>query len=222
MPRVPDCALLLARGNLASAIADASGVVSKGHMLKPKNRPIQLFAVALCLAATPGLADNVTDAIEQGRKAYSAGDLAKAKEALDLASQLIGQKNAEMFGKLLPAALPGWTAEKIETTAVGSVGFGISSASRRYSNTKDEYIEVQITGDSAVIMQFAAMLSNPQILGAMGKIVKLGDQSAFQSMEGDLHIVVNNRYLVAVQGNGSPNDKLAYAKAVDLAALAKM
>jgi hypothetical protein len=182
-----------------------------------------LLALALVIAtAVSSLADNITDAIEQGRKAYSAGDLAKAKEALDLASQLIGQMNAEAFGKLLPAALPGWKAEKVETTAVGSVGFGISSASRRYENAKDEYVEVQITGDSAVITQFATMLANPQVAGAMGKTVMLGGQRAFQTMDGDVHMVINNRYLIAVQGNGSPNDKLAYAKAVDVARLSKM
>jgi len=182
-----------------------------------------LVALAIVAAAAgPSLADDVTDAIEQGRKSYSAGDLAKAKEALDLASQLIGQKNAEAFGKLLPAALPGWKAEKVETTAVGSVGFGVSSASRRYENAKGEQVEVQITGDSAVIMQFATMLSNPQIAGAMGKIVMLGSQRAFQNMEGDVHMVINNKYLVTVQGNGSPNDRLAYARAVDVAKLSKM
>ena len=178
-------------------------------------------ALSFVLTAGPAMADDVSDAIEQGRKAYSAGDLAKAKEALDLASQLIGQKNAEAFGKLLPAALAGWTAEKVETTAVGSVGFGISSASRRYEKS-DEYVEVQITGDSAVIAQFAALLSNSQVVGAMGKLVTIGNQRAFQSMDGDIHMVINNRYLVAVQGNASPNDKLAYAKAVDVAKLSKM
>jgi hypothetical protein len=185
-------------------------------------RSIFIALAVVALTAGSALADDVTDAIEQGRKAYSAGDLAKAKESLDFASQLIGKKNAEAFGKLLPDALPGWKAEKVETTAVGSVGFGVSSASRRYQNAKDEYVDVQITGDSALIMQFAAMLSNPQIAGAMGKIVMLGNQRAFQTMEGDVHMVINNRYLVTVQGNGSPNDRLAYARAVDVAKLSKM
>jgi hypothetical protein len=185
-------------------------------------RPTVLVAALAALAAGPAFADAVTDAIDQGRKAYSAGDLAKAKEALDLASQLIGQKNAETFGKLLPAALPGWNAADVETTAVGSVGFGISSASRRYENAKGDHIEVQITGDSALLMQFASVLTNPQIAGAIGKIVMVGSERAFQSRDGDLHMVVGNKYLVAVQGSGSINDKLAYARAVDVAKLSKM
>lgn len=57
-------------------------------------------------------ADDILDAIEAGRKAYQAGDLATAKQQLDTASQLVGQKNAETFVSLLPAPLPGWTAEE--------------------------------------------------------------------------------------------------------------
>ena len=79
-------------------------------------------------------ADDILDAIEQARKAYQAGDMAGAKQSLDLASQLIGQKNAESFAALLPEALPGWKAEKAETTSVGVAVFGASSASRRYTS----------------------------------------------------------------------------------------
>ena len=35
--------------------------------------------------------------------AYQSGDLTNAKQSLDLASQLIGQKNAESFAALLPS-----------------------------------------------------------------------------------------------------------------------
>lgn len=167
-------------------------------------------------------ADEVTDAIEQGRKAYQGGDLANAKQSLDLASQLIGQKNAESFGKLMPPPLPSWTAEEVQTTSLGAVGFGASSASRTYRNAKGDHVEVQITGDSAAIMQFATILSNPAIAGAMGKIVMIGNQRAMQSSEGDVHIVMNNKYLVMVTGSGSANDKLAYARTIDLAKLSKM
>ncbi len=189
-------------------------------------RPIFVFAATALLALAGGqagaLADEVTDAIEQGRKAYQSGDLANAKQSLDLASQLIGQKNAETFGKLLPAALSGWTAEPVQTSALGNVGFGASTASRAYQNPKGDQIEIQITGDSAIILQYATFLTNPQIAGAMGKIVMVGNLRALQNMDGDLHMIVNNKYLVAVQGNGSVNDKLAYARAVNIAQLSKM
>jgi hypothetical protein len=185
-------------------------------------RSFILLAVLLMADQSVASADEITDAIDQGRKAYQGNDLASAKQSLDLASQLIGQKNAEAFGKLLPNALAGWTAEEVQTTAVGAVGFGASTASCSYQRANGDRIEVQITGDSAIIMQYATFLSNPQIAGAMGKIVTVGSLRALQSQDGDVHMIVANKYLVAVQGNGSPADKVAYAKAVDIARLSKM
>jgi hypothetical protein len=52
--------------------------------------------------------------------------------------------------------------------------------------------------------------------------VTVGSLRALQSQDGDIHMIVANKYLVAVQGNGSPADKVAYAKAVDIARLSKM
>ena len=72
---------------------------------------LRTLAIGLLLAAAtvPALAaDDILDAIDAGRKAYQAGDMQNAKQSLDLASQLIGQKNAEAFAAMLPAPLPGW------------------------------------------------------------------------------------------------------------------
>jgi hypothetical protein len=183
--------------------------------------PLALMLVALS-ALQVLAADDVIDAIDQARKAYQSGDLANAKQSLDLASQLIGQKNAEAFAALLPAPLAGWKAEKAQTAAVGNVGFGASTASRSYTNAKGENVEVQITGDSAMVTQIATMLANPQIAGAMGKIVRVGNQRAIQNPEGDVHMVIANKYMVVVSGSADAAAKMAYAQAVDVAKLAKM
>ena len=184
-------------------------------------RTVALIA-ALGLLAMPALADDIAEAIDQARKAYQSGDLANAKQSLDLASQLIGQKNAERFATLLPNPLPGWKAEKAQAQSIGVVAFGASVASRSYSNAKDETVEVQITGDSALVAQFAPMLANPQFAAAMGKIIKVGNQRAIQTNDGDVNMVIANRFLVTVQGSAPAAAKLAYAQAVDVAKLAKM
>ena len=180
-------------------------------------------AALLAAAALPAqAADDILDAIDQARKAYQANDFANAKQSLDLASQLIGQKNAEVFAELLPAALPGWKAEKAQTTAIGSAMFGASSASRNYSNGKGDNVEVQITGDSAILTQMAAFINNPQIAGAMGKIVRIGSMRAIVNNDGDVHMLVANKFLVVVTGSGPADAKLAYAQAVDVGKLSKM
>jgi hypothetical protein len=183
-----------------------------------------LFVAAFIAAGVmPGLAaDDIADAIELAGKAYQAGDLTKAKQSLDLASQLVGQKNAERFAALLPAPLPGWTAEKPESAAVGIAVFGASYANRHYSNAKGEHVEVRITGDSALITQFAKFLINPAIAGVMGKLINVGSQRALQTAEGSINIVIGDKFLVTVEGSADAEAKLAYAKAIDVDRLSKM
>lgn len=184
-----------------------------------------VLVLALTTMSAPGAfaADDILDAIDGARKAYQAGDLGNAKQSLDLASQLIAQKNAEGFAALLPAPLPGWKAEKAQANAVGTAIFGgASAASRSYSNGKGDSVEVSITGDSAMVMQFAPMLANPALAGAMGKLIRVGSQRAIQTQDGDVMMMVANKFLINVQGSADAASKLAYAQAVDLAKLQKM
>lgn len=182
-----------------------------------------LLAAVLTVAAPAAFAaDDVLEAIDQARKSYQDGNFTAAKQSLDLASQLVGQKNAEIFASLLPDALPGWTAEKAETASVGVAVFGATSASRRYRGADGRDVSVRITGDSAMVMQFAQLLLNPVIAGAMGKLIKVGDQRAIQTNDGTINIVINNKYLVTVEGSADAAAKLAYAQAVNVAKLSKM
>jgi hypothetical protein len=181
-------------------------------------------ASLLALVAVPALAaDNIGEAIDAARKAYQAGDMQNAKQSLDLASQLIGQKNAEGFAALLPAPLPGWQADRTQANAVG-IGIlgGASAASRNYTNDKGDNVEVSITGDSAAIMQLAPLLNNPALAGAMGKLIRVGNQRAIQTHDGDVMLLVANKFMVNVQGSGDAASKLAYAQAIDVAKLSKM
>lgn len=182
------------------------------------------FALFLTVMAGPAYAaDDILDAIDQARKAYQSGDTATAKQSLDLASQLIGQKNAEAFAALLPAALPGWKAEKAQANAMGASMFGgASAASRNYNNDKGESVDISITGDSAMVMQFAPMMNNPAMAGAMGKLIRVGSQRAIQSQDGDIIMLVANKFLINVQGSADAAAKLSYAQAVDVAKLSKM
>ena len=185
---------------------------------------IRTICAAAFVAAAPvfAFADDITDAIEQARKAYQGGDLAGAKQNLDLASQLIGQKNAEGFAALLPAPLSGWKAEDAQTTAIGANMFGASTATRSYQNAKGDNVDVTITGDNAMIMQYATLLSNPAIAGAMGKIIRVSNMRAIQTREGDVHTVVANKFLVTVTGSADAAAKMSYAQAVNYDKLSKM
>ena len=108
------------------------------------------------------------------------------------------------------------------TAILGVAMFGASSASRRYTGTDGHDVQVRITGDSAMVMQFAQIFMNPAIAGAMGKLIRVGDQRAIQTNEGSINMVVANKFLITVDGSADAAAKLAYAQAVDVAKLSKM
>lgn len=60
-----------------------------------------------------------------------------------------------------------------------------------------------------------SVLANPQMAGMMGKIIRVGDQRAIQDRDGDITILVANRFIVKIEGSAKVDDKLAYAKAIN-------
>lgn len=183
---------------------------------------LPLILLAAGLFTMSARADDISDAIAEGQKSYQAGDFAAAKQALDTASQLIAQKNAEGFAKALPKPLSGWTAEEAESSASGMMALGGSVASRRYKKGEEIEVEVSISGDNAILTQQIAIFSNAQMAGLMGKLVPINGQKAIQTKEGDITMMVANRFVINVNGSGSADDKLAYAKAIDVAMLTKI
>jgi len=99
---------------------------------------------------------------------------------------------------------------------------GASSATRNYHNSKGDSVEITITGDSAMLTAMAPILNNPMLAGAMGKLVKVGDQRAIVAQNGDVTMVVNNKFVVTVHGSADGAAKLAYANAINIAKLSKM
>jgi hypothetical protein len=191
-------------------------------------------AVVLVVSTSVVSADEITEAIDQARQSYEASDLSGARQSLEIAVQLIGQKKAEKISALLPPALPGWTAAEAQANAIGNLGFGLgleaASASRTYSNSDHQEVEVSISGDSAALTPLAslfanpalALLANPALAGLSGnKVVRIGKEQGFQDKNGDIFVAVA-KYVIVVKGTGPAAAKLAYAQAIDLPKLTKM
>ncbi|MBB3898677.1 hypothetical protein [Roseococcus suduntuyensis] len=186
--------------------------------------PLRLMAgaalVALSVAAAPARADDIRDAIAEAARTYAAGDLAGARAALGEAQQLLQQRAADGVAAALPDALPGWTAEDAETQAAGvSLFGGMTQASRRYRNAAGETVEIQIMADNPMLAQFAMILANPAMAGAMGRLIRVGPHRAVQGNDGQITMLLKNRYLVQVGGSAPAPARLAYAQAVDQARL---
>ena len=188
------------------------------------NWPNKLFLAGILVVSNISIsfADEIADAISEAQKSYQSGDLVATKQALDTASQLISQRNAEGLAKALPKALQGWTADDADSRAIGLMALGGSMASRQYRKGETNDVIVSITADNAMLTQQLAVFANSQMAGLMGKLIKINSEKAIQTKEGDITMVIANRFVITVNGNASADDKIAYAKAIDINTLIKM
>lgn len=173
----------------------------------------------LCaLLVSPVRADDISDAIAEAQKAYAAGDLAGAKQSLDVASQLLAQHNAAGLATFLPAAPAGWTAGDTETDAAAAAMFGGGLIARRDYTKGDHTVTVQILAQSPMVAQMGAMFANAQMLGMMGKVFRQQGKTAVLTKEGNVQLLSGGT-LVIIEGSGSEADKRALLGAMDLKAL---
>ena len=83
---------------------------------------------------------------------------------------------------LLPKALAGWTAEKLETT---SITRGVQCPSR-LAATPTPRASVECRSPAiAIVTQFGAV-AGPAIASALGKPVMIGSQRAMQDAQGEV------------------------------------
>jgi hypothetical protein len=180
---------------------------------------LALTALPLLLPAA-ARADDVSDAMKEAMRAYEAGKIGAARTALSEAVQLLSQRAATGLGAALPAPLSGWQAAEVETNtaALGLLGGG-NVASRKYTNGQGQTVEIQVAADSPIVAQLGMIMTNPMLAGAMGKLIRIGNQRAIQTSNNEIQMLVDNRILVTIGGSANDDAKLAYAKAIDIAKL---
>jgi hypothetical protein len=181
------------------------------------------FAVALLLVCAPALADPISDNIAAALRAYQAGDMRTAKQRLDMASQQIAQRNAQLLGTILPRPYAGWTADKPEIAGLGNVLGGMITASRTYTSADGKRVKLTIVGDSPMLTAFMALIANPQIAMMSGnKIVTIAGQQAVVSQNGEIQMAVGNRWFITAEGSAPVQHKQAYVNAINFRALAQL
>ena len=185
--------------------------------MKRSTRRLASLGLAALLAVTgTAQADDIKEAIQEALQAYNKGDMAGTKDNLGYATQLINERGAEALAQALPAPMPGWDAEEAESAAAGAALFGGGLQASRTYNKGDQYVEVEIIGDSPMLSQMMSIMSNPMLAGSMGKAIKVGAQRGIQDENGKIMLIVNNRFMISVEGDAAQADKLAYAAAVKL------
>jgi len=186
-------------------------------------------AVATLMAASL-LADDFTDNLETAKSAYAAGKYSEAIQALDYASQLLRQKKGEAVAKLLPPAPSGWKAEEAESEAASAAFMGgIVGAKREYSRESGGRVTIQIQSDSPLLQSLSMAFSNPIMLSSTGAKLETikGQRCAVThkaaDKSGDIKAIVDNRYLVQIDGSEvSREDLVSFAKVIDYEKLAAL
>lgn len=186
------------------------------------------MSVFLLFFSTVVMADEITDAINEGLQYYKQGKLSEAMGSLNYAAQLIGQKKGGSLEAFLPKPIQGWTAEDPISQAAAQMLGGAVSAERRYQKDSAN-VTVRIVTDSPLLQGMIMMMNNPMIATSDGgKLEKISDQKAIvkyntSSKEGSINIVLANRFLITVEGNDvSVEDLKSYASAIDYVKLASL
>ncbi len=187
-----------------------------------------LLVMVFSLSAI-AMADDVTDSINEGLQYYKDGQFTDAVSSLNYAEQLIQQKKSSGLETFLPDPLSGWEAEAASSQAMGAALMGGGITAERDYHKSGSAIHIQIVADSPVLSSVMMMISNPMFATADGgKMVKIAGQKGILKHDaaqksGDLQIVVANRFLVSVEGNGVSEQELKdYAGAIDYNKMAKL
>ncbi|MBN1948912.1 MAG: hypothetical protein JW784_04140 [Candidatus Cloacimonetes bacterium] len=188
--------------------------------------------ILACLLSLAGLAleaDDVTEAINEGMKYYQQGEYSQAIESLSYANQLIKQKKGGQLEAFLPQPLPGWEADDAVSSAAGEALFGGGVVVERNYYKDDASVHIQIVTDSPLLTSVMMMMSNPMFATSDGgKMEKIGGQKALvkyteSDRSGEVQVVVNNRYLVTVDGYSVSLDNLRnYTAAINFDGIMKL
>jgi hypothetical protein len=193
---------------------------------KTKTMTTRFATIALCLcagvASLSAGADDIEESIQEGLKAYQAGDFQGAAGSLEYAAQLIRQKRGTALQAVLPQPLPGWQAEEATSQAAAAAMFGGLTSVERVYHKGAATVTVRIMTDSPMMQGMMMLFTNPAAAAAGGmKLQRIGDQKAMvkfdaAAKDGEVTLAVANRFLVTIESKGAEQQELmAYAGAVD-------
>jgi hypothetical protein len=188
-----------------------------------KIRAMALSLLIACASLLPARADDVSDQINEALTAYGRKDLPTAIAGLEAALNLMRQSRADIYGALLPAPPAGWTADDVQTIAVGLAMAGGGTGATREYHKGDATVTVSILADSPLLQAMSAMASSGiAAMGGMRTLIVNGRRTLYMKDDGAYTTIVGDRILVRVEGKGQPEDVLKqFLTAVNFAALEK-
>jgi hypothetical protein len=181
-----------------------------------------LIILALCVAAPFAAADEGENAIKSALKAYRTGRTLEAKHQLDKASIILAALLTKRLQNFLPKPLEGWQVEDSDTPSEPTFVTGGLNASRSYSNSGAR-VTISISGDVPVLAAMAFMFVDATRAKEAGnRVTQIKGNAAIVTGDGQVQILVANRFLVIAEGDASEADKEAFLDKIDVAALSKL
>lgn len=173
---------------------------------------------------SPARADDVTDQIDQALAAYRKHDLPVAATALEAASNLVRQAQADALKAMLPPAPQGWNADNVNTSAGPAAALGLGTTVSRTYHKDDQQVEVQITAGGRMVQIMAMMINSPVAAATGVKTEVIGGRPlSYVPNDNSFAAMVGGATMVKVTGNkATPETTLrGFVAAVDFAALEK-
>lgn len=193
--------------------------------------------LTVCLLASVFLLSNCGGKKEEEKKETPKTGLEALQNLADEAEKLSkdGPKevvDAKLLKELLPTDADGLPRKEASSEKTGAMGFQVSTANARYREG-DSSIEVSIVdvaGTGAIMGMAAWAMVDVDKENDSGyeKTTKYKEHKAFEkynndSKDGELAVLLANRFVVSVKGNNVSMDKIkATIDDIDLAKLADM
>ncbi|HEY0526731.1 MAG TPA: hypothetical protein VGD08_25290 [Stellaceae bacterium] len=172
------------------------------------------IVAVLALAATPALADDITDQLDSGKALYAKGDYAQALSELQFAINDIQKKVSERYVAVMPAAPAGWEADEPEAQSGAMLGGG-QVITRHYheQNGGEGQMTLTVSVDIPMIQAMSAMLTNPALISAdpQAKRVRVGGDNAVlkwnaPNKSGEVTMMLGSRILAQLEGQNLKSD----------------
>ena len=186
-----------------------------------------LISLAILSAPAATAQDDIQKSFEDGmRQAFAdfkKGDDEAVTARLRALLQLMEEKAAAKVGGLLSDTVEGWKGETPKRENLAAVGGGVS-ISRTYVSGEHR-ITVKIVKDSPLVGQLLPLLANEELIRLTNrKTHQVAGETAIMDGEHKLQMVVDERIYVELESDEgtSQSDLVAFARKLDLAALAKM
>lgn len=161
-----------------------------------------LSAIAFCSMPLLVTADEVEDSIKEALQLYKEGKFSEASTSLQIAVNGINEKKGGSISSALPDAIGEWKGGEVNNSnALAALGGG-TTVERKYTKG-DQDATITIIADSPMIGQVMSLMSNPAIAGLTGmKMKKVGGNTlTLQKDQGMGQLVVDNRFLIQMQGS---------------------